>query len=89
MATTQSLTITVTLEADYERGVFVAHCLDFNLVATAKTQEEVRQRMLALMMAHLNYAAKNDLDPVCRAPEKYWDKIKSGYPLVPDTYVRF
>jgi hypothetical protein len=66
--------ITIMFEADYERGVILAHCLDFDLVTTAPSLHEVKSKMQALLMAHLEYAEQHDLDPFCRAPQEFWDR---------------
>ncbi len=69
----------VTVEEDSERNCFIAHCLEFDLVATAKTKREASEKMSVLLLGHIKYAVEKNLHPYSEIPERYWEKIKRGY----------
>ena len=60
----------------------VAHCLDLDLVATGKNQEQAKRRLIAIVKAQLEFAlARADYEVLCSpAPDKYWKVLaKSKY----------
>jgi len=50
------LDILIKKEEDY----FLAHCLQFDIVATADTLKDVRKDIIDLCRAHIEYAHEND-----------------------------
>ncbi len=71
--------LNITIDVDRKhRGLYVAHCLEFDLVITAKTIHEVKNKMRALLITHLEYAVDNNSSPALSAPQEYWDKIMIG-----------
>ena len=64
------LDILIKKEEDY----FLAHCLQFDLVATADTLEDVRRNIIDLCRAHIEYA--NEYDNLeylfSPAPKEVW-----------------
>ena len=75
--TTSDLNVTIDVDTQHG-GMYVAHCLEFDLVVTANTIQEVKNKMRALLITHLEYASDNSLDPSSSAPQMYWDKIMIG-----------
>jgi len=53
-------------------GLFVAHCLDFDLITTGSTEAEVSAKMKTVLLDHIRYALKNSLNPFQSAPQKHW-----------------
>jgi predicted RNase H-like HicB family nuclease len=43
-----------------EDGMFIAHCLELDIVATGDTPREARKDMVALICAQVDYAFSND-----------------------------
>jgi len=68
----------ITKEWKPEIGKFSAHCLEFDLVVSAQTEDEVKRRLASVLKAHLDFAIEHDLDPFKKAPEPFWEKLKSG-----------
>ncbi|NOT97035.1 MAG: hypothetical protein HOP00_12115 [Nitrospira sp.] len=62
---------------DLLRDSWVAHCLEFDLVCTAKSHEEVNLKLERLLLGHIKFAMGKGLDPHLDAPAKYWEKIKT------------
>lgn len=60
---------------DKEKKTFLAHCLDMDIVAQAKTQEEAVSELKELISTQIEYCLENDmLDTLFRpAPKEYWD----------------
>ena len=72
----------VTIEKDTEKSVYVAHCLEFDLVTTAKTESLAVERIEKLLVGHIMYGLQENLDPYSRAPKHYWDKLRDGKVVV-------
>jgi hypothetical protein len=71
--------LNITIDMDNERGgMYVAHCLEFDIVVTAKTLHEVKNKMRSLLVTHLEYALENNINPSSSTPQAYWDKIMIG-----------
>lgn len=68
----------ITKEWKPEIGKFSAHCLEFDLVVSAPTEEEVQARLASVLKAHLDFANERNVDPFKKAPEHFWEKLKSG-----------
>ena len=62
---------------EYKDGdVFIAHCLEFDLVAQGETLEEARHNLVDLIKSHTSFAIRKDVEDKCLfhpAPKKYWD----------------
>ncbi len=60
-----------------EDGLFVAHCLELDIVATAKNEKEAVRDVADLIMAQVDYAFRNDnLDHLYRpAPKEVWKEF--------------
>ncbi len=70
----RSLDVNVFLKK--EDGLFVAHCLEFDIVAVAKTEEQAKEDLKDLVTAQIAYAFANDnLDNLFRpAPKSVWEE---------------
>ena len=57
-----------------EDGLFVAHCLEFDIVATGDTFIQAQKDVVALICAQIDYAFSNDnLDNLFHpAPKEVW-----------------
>lgn len=60
---------------DKDKKIFLAHCLDLDIVAQAKTQSEVVSELKELVKTQVEYCLQNDmLNSLFRpAPKAYWD----------------
>ena len=60
-----------------EKGGFFGHCLQFDIVSTGQTLEEVRDQMRRLILAHVNYVEEHDnWDYLYRpAPQEIWQRF--------------
>lgn len=58
-------------------GVYVAHCLDLDLVATGGNCETAERRLDSLVRAQIRTVAScfNFADLNFKAPERYWDSF--------------
>ncbi len=56
--------------------IFIAHCLEFDLVAEGSTQEEARTNLADLIKTHIQFAIEKDVEDKALfhpAPSKYWE----------------
>jgi len=62
-----------------EGGLFLAHCLELDLVATAKTFSQVKKEIREIIETQVDYAFSNDnLDHLYRpAPPEAWREFYS------------
>ena len=60
---------------DKEKKVFLAHCLDIDIVSQGATQKDAISELLKLIHTQIEYCLENDmLDNLFRpAPKEYWD----------------
>ena len=60
-----------------EDTLYIAHCLDFDLVTQAKSFKGAKEMMIDAIYEYLTYAVENNLqEQVFRpAPSEYWAKI--------------
>ncbi|MEP6535870.1 MAG: hypothetical protein ABJF23_11165, partial [Bryobacteraceae bacterium] len=58
---------------------FIAHCLDYDLVATGSNQQEALDRLNFLVGGHVEVAAKNGMaNPLLHtAPDEFWAEFHS------------
>jgi predicted RNase H-like HicB family nuclease len=60
----------------YKDGdIFIAHCLEFDLVAEGDTQEEARKNLADLIKTHIQFASEKDIEEKSLfrpAPPQYW-----------------
>lgn len=71
------LDVLIKREEDY----YVAHCLQFDIVATADTLDEVRKGVIDLCKAHIEYSYENDnleylFSP---APKEIWSEYLATF----------
>jgi len=67
----------ILIVSDKRNKTFIAHCLDMDIVAQAKTRNEAIEQLKALVETQLEYCLENDmLETAFRpAPKAYWDKF--------------
>jgi len=62
---------------EYKDGdLFIAHCLEFDLVSQGATLEEARKNLADLIFSHVQFAAEKDIEDKSLfhpAPSKYWE----------------
>jgi predicted RNase H-like HicB family nuclease len=60
-----------------EDGLFVAHCLELDIVAVGETFDEVQREVVSLICAQIDYAFTNDnLDNLFHpAPSEAWQEF--------------
>jgi hypothetical protein len=75
MKTDASMIFNVLIKKD--EGIFVAHCLELDIVATSKDVETVTSDIIDLISAQVDYAFSNDnLDYLYRpAPSEAWQEF--------------
>ena len=56
----KTVSFTANILVKKEDGMFVAHCLELDIVAVAPTVDEVRREIVSLICAHIDYAFVND-----------------------------
>ena len=66
--------ITANILTKKEDGLFIAHCLEFDIVATGGTPEQAQSACVELICAQIEYAfAHNNLDNLYHsAPAEVW-----------------
>ncbi len=60
---------------DKNKNIFLAHCLDMDIVSQGKTKKETITNLVELIQTQMQYCIENDmLDNLFRpAPKEYWD----------------
>lgn len=62
-----------------DEDFFIAHCLEFDLVAQGENREEARSNLADLIKNHLQFAIEKDVEDKSLfhpAPQKYWDILR-------------
>lgn len=58
---------------------FIAHCLEFDLVAQGDTMADARAALADLIKSHIQFAIEKDVEDKSLfhpAPQKYWDILR-------------
>ncbi len=73
------ISLSVNILIKEEDGLFVAHCLELDIVAAAKTFDEVQREIISLICAQIDYAFSNDnLENLFHpAPQEVWQELLS------------
>jgi len=63
-----------------EKGAFLGHCLQFDIVSVGKTLQEASDQMLRLILAHVSYVdAHDNWEYLYRpAPAEVWQRFARG-----------
>lgn len=65
---------------EYKDGdYFIAHCLEFDIVAQGKTREEARHNLAELIKEQFAFAIEKDIEEKVLfkpAPAKYWELVR-------------
>ena len=67
--------LTVTLEK--QKGQVIAHCLEFDLVTSGRTEQRAQEMILDSIREYISYAVENDLEYLLfrPAPVQYWERL--------------
>ena len=63
-----------------DQDVYIAHCLEFDLVAQGDTIAEAKSNLVDLIKSHIELAVEKDVEDKSLfkpAPEKYWNILHS------------
>ena len=71
------MTLHILIKLDDEEKVWLAHCLELDIVATAPTFDDAKKDILSLMEAQISYAFSNDnVDNLFHsAPGSAWEEF--------------
>ena len=71
-----------------EEGLFVAHCLELDIVATGETVDQARKDIVALICAQVDFAfSNNNLENLYRAaPKEVWEEFFTCKELIKKKY---
>ena len=62
---------------EYKDGdLYIAHCLEFDLVAQGNSQEEAHNNLADLIKSHIQFAVEKDIEGKSLfrpAPQEYWE----------------
>lgn len=74
---TSDISFTVNILIKKEANSFVAHCLELDIVAVAKTADQAQREIVSLVCAQIDYAfANNNLDNLFHpAPREVWSEF--------------
>ena len=74
---TNDISFTVNILIKKEADLFVAHCLELDIVAAAKTADQAQREIVSLVCAQIDYAfANNNLDNLFHpAPHEVWSEF--------------
>jgi len=69
--------MTFNILAKKEGGLYVAHCLELDIVATSHSKEELKKEIKNLIITQVDYAfSNNNLDNLYRpAPPEVWKEF--------------
>ena len=75
----KDISFTVNILIKKEKGLFVAHCLELDIVATGKTPTEAQKEIISLVCTQVDYAfSNNNLDHLYHpAPPRVWAEFFS------------
>jgi hypothetical protein len=70
----KDISIAVNILIKKDEGMFVAHCLELDVVAVAKSAEDAQREVISLVCAQVDYAfSNNNLDNLFHpAPPEVW-----------------
>ena len=69
-------TATLSCLESKDGNLYVAHCLEFDLVAQGNTSEEAHNNLADLIKSHIEFAIEKDMEEKSifhPAPQEYWD----------------
>ena len=77
--TTMKSSMTFNIIAKKENDMWIAHCLELDIVATSDSLADLRKDMDDLIIAQIDYAfSNNNLDNLyCPAPPEIWKEFYS------------
>lgn len=71
---THDISFSVNILIKKEDGLYVAHCLELDIVAVAETPDQVQQEIISLICVQIDYAfTNNNISNLYHpAPQKIW-----------------
>jgi len=75
--------ITVLISRDEEEGGWIAHCLEYDLLAHGRHSREAIARLMGVITTHIKYLAENHcLEQLHHpAPKQYWAMLRNAKPM--------
>lgn len=64
-----------------EEDLFVAHCLEMDIVGSGNSPEKAIDQMQELLEAQFDLSIKNNLEIIHPAPEGYWSSFMGATPF--------
>ena len=77
------------LATELKSTLTLAHCLELDIMASAKNEEEALNELVKLVVAHLKYVLKHELPLYSPAPPDRWSKIQNQKGIILDVRVTF
>jgi len=76
----EGLAMTFNVLIKKEDDIYIAHCLELDIVATADTVNQAKKDIISLIIAQIDYAFSNDnLEHLFHpAPQEVWAEFFSG-----------
>jgi hypothetical protein len=77
-----SLPTTITVLSGEIAGKHIAHCLDFDLIETAETEDDACSRLIRTVKTYVEFGLGKGWGNCIRhrAPQRFWDVLKVGIP---------
>jgi hypothetical protein len=78
-----SLPTTITALAAKVNDKYIAHCLDFDLIETANTEEEAWSRLTFTIKTYVEFGLGKGWGHSIRhrAPDRFWDAVSQDVPV--------
>lgn len=88
MKTDNGLAMTFNILVKEEDNTFIAHCLELDIVATADNVNQVKEDMISLIIAQIDYAFSNDnLENLFHpAPSDVWSEFFSCKKMIEEKH---
>ena len=70
--------ISANIILEKEEGLYVAHCLEFDIVADGKTKNEAIKNIFHSIVSHIDFClTMGNIDKIENpAPKEYWNKLE-------------
>jgi len=74
-----NVSISANVIIEKEEDLYIAHCLEFDIVADGRTEKEAMNNIFESIVNHIDFClAMGNIDKIENpAPKKYWDKLKA------------
>ncbi len=80
------ISMTFSILARQKEGIWIGHCLELDIVATAESLDQLKNDMLDLIVAQVDYAfSNNNLDYLYHpAPKEVWEEFYKCKKIIED-----